>query len=167
MAALPDGAKARLGVQGAARVEGEHALGEAHTCRCPPPEAVPVDGLALGDARVVHEHEPDPEGILRQRRRHVLTCLALRLHLTPKDLSNAPPSAASNISRRAPEFYLYNISARRQASVRGPGDGARPSSAISLSPARRVAAYRTNVRRTPAMTQTAAMIGYHFAASVG
>src|SRR5215218_4995148 len=75
-------------MQGAARVEGEHALGEAHACLCPPPEAVPVDGLRLGDTRVVHEREPDPEGILRQRRRNVLPCLALRLHLTLNDLPN-------------------------------------------------------------------------------
>src|SRR5215211_1820005 len=71
-------------MQSAARVEGEHALGEAHARLCPPPEAVPVDGLRLGDARVIHEREPDPEAILRQRRRNVLPCLALRLHLTPK-----------------------------------------------------------------------------------
>src|SRR5829696_5922169 len=89
-------------MQSAARVEGEHALGETHACVCPPPEAVPVDGLRLGDACVVHEHEPDPEGILRQRHRHVLPCLALRLHLTPKDLPNASPSAATHNSRRGP-----------------------------------------------------------------
>src|SRR5215208_2659696 len=70
-------------MQSAARVEGEHTLGEAHACLCPPREAVPVDGLRLGDARVIHEREPDPESILRQRLRNVPPCLALRLHLTP------------------------------------------------------------------------------------
>src|SRR5215217_4191347 len=89
-------------MQGAARVEGEYALGEAHASLCPLPEAVPVDGLRLGDARVIHEREPDPEGILWQRRRNVLPCLALRLHLTSNDLPNTTSSPASNNSRRDP-----------------------------------------------------------------
>src|ERR671921_1582843 len=146
-------------MQSAARVEGEHALGEPHARLCPPPEAVPVDGLRLGDTRVIHEREPDPEGILRQRRRNVLPCLALRLHLTSNDLPNTTSSPASNSSRRD----LCNKCARPQAPVRDPGDGAKPSSAISLSPARRVAALRTSVTRIPAITQSAAMIGYHAA----
>jgi hypothetical protein len=53
---------------------------------------------------VVHEREPDPEGILRQRRRNVLPCLALRLHLTLNDLPNTTSSPAFNISRRDPAF---------------------------------------------------------------
>src|ERR671920_342270 len=135
-------------MQGSARVEGEHPLREPHSGAGPPLKTVSVDGLCLGDARVIHEREPDPEGILRQQRRHGLPCLAFRLHLTPKDLLDTPSSSASNAIRR------------------GPGDGVRPSSAISLSPARLVAALRTNVTRIPSITQSAAMIGYHAVASV-
>src|SRR5215212_461415 len=89
-------------MQSSTRVEREHALGEAYACLRSPREAVPVDGLRLGDARVIHEHEPDPEGVPRQRRCHLLPCPALRLHLTPKYLPDIPFSLASNATRRDP-----------------------------------------------------------------
>src|SRR5215207_10617131 len=104
-------------MQGSARVEGEHSLREPHPGPRPPLKTVSVDGLRLGDARVIHEREPDPEGILRQRRRHVLPCLAFRLHLTPKDLPDTPSSPASNATRRDPP---RSSSATSASAVRPP-----------------------------------------------
>src|ERR687897_149216 len=121
-------------MQSAARVEGEHTLGEAHACLCPPREAVPVDGLRLGDARVIHEREPDPESILRQRRRNVPPCLALRLHLTPtisrtlrlprRPISHAGTPHSSSQHRRPPAPRRTGGSGRRRRGTPDPAPAA-------------------------------------------
>ncbi len=86
-AALPHRAQARGRVQHPARVKRQHPLREPHPCARPPLEGVPVDRLRLGNARMIHEHEPHPQGIHRQRSRCALPCLALGLHLSLQDLA--------------------------------------------------------------------------------
>jgi hypothetical protein len=50
-----------------------------------------VDGLRLGNASVVHEHEADPQRILRQWPGHFLLRFALGLHLTLQRSLNPTP----------------------------------------------------------------------------
>jgi hypothetical protein len=77
---LPHGTQPRGRVKRPARVERQNPLGESNPRTRPPLEGVAVDGLGLGDARMIYKDEPDPYSIYRQRPRHVLLCFPLGLH---------------------------------------------------------------------------------------
>jgi hypothetical protein len=66
-----------------AGIEGHDAFGESHTSLGPRLKVLPINGLRLGDAGMVHEGEPDPQGILWQDLHRLCVFVLLSLHLSP------------------------------------------------------------------------------------
>ena len=156
----PTGLNPDSGCKRPARVQRQDPFREPHPGSRPPGEAVPVDGLRLGNARVIHEHEPHPQSILGQRP-----------PAFPRSACIAPPTSSVELPLPAMARPISHAPASRSTAsgfglqpwptTAEPLPSARPSSAISLSPALRVAALRMNETAIPTTTQSMAMIGYH------
>ena len=112
--------------------------------------------FGLQDAAVIHEHEPHPQSIYRQRSRRTLLHLALGLHLSLQLLADDLPShGACPISHAG-----ATCSSPPSWFVARPLLGQKP---LAGALCRRVA----DEGDQDLATTPAAMIGYHLAASVG